>query len=713
MKSRESFTGKGPGPHRPSTLRCVGTLVDRLVPPAIRRESRLLRQARTTVAVSLFLALCNFALIPGGVLAAAIPEAMVKATYLMGPLLICVPIVQWLTGSPRIGGIALMALFTASLVHGYSVMGIFEPRLLPWAVLPPLLATFLYGRWVGLALTGAIVGAGTVALVILPSGELIPPVSADLQWGIPVAMALVIICATIIAASIETDRAWTQAKLERYVRHVHQLLEENPEGTALHTGGRILYANAALCTILGFEDSSPLVGRHVRDLVDALDVPAVDDFFTVGPSAHASEWRFQRTDGSAVFLEWRPGPTIDFEGKWHPMLSVRDLTDRREMQSRMVMAERMASVGTLAAGVAHEINNPLAYMMVNLEFVMTALDGMDIGDNSEIRGALDDTIDGARRVKLVVQDLKTFGRTDPAERGQASLHEVLSMSCNMAWNEIRHRAHLVREFGDDTIIKGSPSKLGQVFVNLLVNAAQSMPLGRADKGEIRVRSAIDPSGSLVVEIIDNGEGIEAGVLQRVFEPFFTTKSVGEGTGLGLSICHNIIRTLGGEIEAESEVGRGTTFRLTLPVADAVENTRATITPFMISLPDGIGRDPRVLLVDDEPFVLRSMQRMLAGFDVTEVRSGREAIDHIAGDSPFDALIVDVMMPDVSGIDLFLHITEDHPTLAERVIFITGGVFSTTANAFIEQTPNPVLFKPFSAAELRGALNKVLPPRATG
>jgi C4-dicarboxylate-specific signal transduction histidine kinase len=215
-----------------------------------------------------------------------------------------------------------------------------------------------------------------------------------------------------------------------------------------------------------------------------------------------------------------------------------------------MFADRMASLGTLVSGVAHEINNPLAYLKTNLDFA--AVDLLRVADElraggpcvadaaeaslREIIAALNDARMGADRVRNIVRALKMFSRADEQKRGAVRLHRVLESALNMVWNEIRHRARLVKDFGDVPAVEGNESRLHQVFLNLLINAAQAIPEGLGDRNEIRVVTRTDEQGRAVVEVRDTGVGIAKEHLPKLFDPFFTTKPVGVGTGLGLSIC---------------------------------------------------------------------------------------------------------------------------------------------------------------------------------
>ena len=204
----------------------------------------------------------------------------------------------------------------------------------------------------------------------------------------------------------------------------------------------------------------------------------------------------------------------------------------------------------------------------------------------------------------IVRDVKLFSRPQDEKTGAVDVRRVIDSSSRMAWNEIRHRARLVKDYQPIPLVNANESRLGQVLLNLIVNAAQAMPEGHADRNELRVATRTKDDGRAIVEISDTGLGIRKEHLERIFDPFFTTKPVGVGTGLGLAICHRIVSELGGLIEVESEVGKGTLFRLVLPAARDSQSVKVT------TVRPTSGHKVRVLVVDDEPAMGRALQRSL-------------------------------------------------------------------------------------------------------
>ncbi|MFL5273151.1 MAG: ATP-binding protein, partial [Anaeromyxobacteraceae bacterium] len=388
---------------------------------------------------------------------------------------------------------------------------------------------------------------------------------------------------------------------------------------------------------------------------------------------------------------------------------VMDGTERRQLAARMMEMDRMIAVGTLAMGVAHEINNPLAYVIGNLQWASDALAASPAaapgGPLEEVRNALGEASEGADRVRRIVRDLKALARADATTREPVELAPVVEAAISISWSEIHHRARLVRDLGPTPPALAIEGKVAQVLVNLLVNAAQAIPEGHPESNEVRVRTFVE-GDRVGIEVSDTGTGIAPEHLPRLFDPFFTTKPPGQGTGLGLSICRTTVEGLGGAMTVESEPGRGARFRVLLPAA----------RPAGAAGTDGVARPARsrVLLVDDEPMVLSALRRLLSReHEVSIATGGREALDRLRSGSRYDVVLCDMMMPDLSGIDLHRAVSELDAAQASRIVFMTGGAFTPDASAFLDRVPNPRVGKPFDHAEIAAAVRAVRsapPPR---
>ncbi|MCX4241855.1 hybrid sensor histidine kinase/response regulator [Paraliomyxa miuraensis] len=381
------------------------------------------------------------------------------------------------------------------------------------------------------------------------------------------------------------------------------------------------------------------------------------------------------------------------------VILVRDQTERLDMAERLRVADRMASVGTLAAGVAHELNNPLAYVLGNLELLNQQLRATWV-EPTQLQLLVDEALDGARRMRSITQDLRMFSQPHSEAVKSIDPRTVLDSALNIAGNEIRHRAMLRREYEDVPAVRGEASKLGQVFLNLVVNAVQALPMGEAVRNEILVRTYSDEQGYAVIEVCDTGPGIPMHLASRIFEPFVTTKPREVGTGLGLSICHNIVTSMGGHISVHPRKPKGTVFRVRLPPSDLVVTAPPPPTPVSLPRDVPVGGGRRVLIIDDDPLVANSLRRLLANREVQIADSGRRGIEILRENDRFEVVLCDLMMPEVSGIDVYETVLEERPDLAERFIFMTGGAFTERARAFLDRVSNPKLEKPFDGKTLR-------------
>jgi PAS domain S-box-containing protein len=509
--------------------------------------------------------------------------------------------------------------------------------------------------------------------------------------------------------AVETERDAGLEGLQRARSSFRDLLELSSELAVVHREGRIVYVNPALIRALGLVASEDLLGTPVVDLYDEenravveariLAVGAVASHTTFGLRWRAKGGAFRTTEAKAALIEMDGAPAV--------VVVARDVTERAEFQDQLLERDRMAAIGTLSAGVAHEINNPLTYLLVNVEHVLRRLRAASASDDpiaelDETAGggmpglvqALQQAVDGANKVRQIVRDLLTFSQGSVEQRGGVDVRGIVESATQMAWHEIRHRARLVKSLSEVPLVDANEARLGQVFLNLLVNAAQAIPEGRADQHEIRVVTRTDDHGSVIVEVSDTGMGIPPENLTRIFDPFFTTK--GEtGTGLGLAISHGAIRSLGGDIRVTSVPGR-TTFHVVLPPSKTWLGTAPSSSH---DLRTQVRR--RVLVVDDERLVGEAIARALSEEnDVEVVTEAKQALARVQKGAVYDVVFCDLMMPVMTGMDLYAEIVRAAPRLAGRLVFMTGGAFTPRARAFLENVVNPCLVKPLDTSKLR-------------
>lgn len=376
----------------------------------------------------------------------------------------------------------------------------------------------------------------------------------------------------------------------------------------------------------------------------------------------------------------------------------RDVTEVRALEARVAVADRMASLGILAAGVTHEINNPLTYVLANLRWAerRAAAD-----DDRELGERLAAVAEGVERIRSVVADLRAFTHATEERRTLVDVRPLLDAAVRMASSEVRHRARIVTRYDEAPLVLADEGRLGQVFLNLVVNAAQAIPEGHVDANTITLRTGTDEAGRALVEVTDTGGGIPAELQAKVFEPFVTSKPRGVGTGLGLYICRNVLASIGGEIALRSTPGTGTTFSVTIPSAPgSAPPVRAETSDARAA---SAGARLSVLVADDEDAIATVMRAYLAAHDVETVGTGREAIARL-GARDFDVIFCDLVMPDLTGMDVYEALLGERRGRERRVVFMTGGAFTERARTFLEDVPNLVLEKPFTLAEVAEALD---------
>jgi PAS domain S-box-containing protein len=511
-----------------------------------------------------------------------------------------------------------------------------------------------------------------------------------------------------------TERVQAEHALRGSEANFRAVIERSPSAIFVHRGERVVYANPATVAMLGYEDASELAGHDLLSLVhpDDRDMIAERIALTLREgSAAIVEGRMLRRDGRVIVVEAQ-AVLLDFDGEASSVVLARDGTERRDMFARIAVADRMLSVGSLAAGVAHEINTPLAYVTSSLAILAAELPKLLDGrpgsrtSRADIEELVRDAQEGAARVSGIVRDLRALSRADDHTRGPVDVGAVLESSLKLAHNELRHRARIVTQIdGDLPRVHANASRLGQVFLNLLVNAAQAIHDGHADANEIRVRAhASGDRRCVILEVEDTGVGIAPSILGRIFDPFFTTKPIGVGTGLGLPISHQIVRSVGGEIGVTSTPGQGTCFRVTLPAI--TESVLSAETPSSTPPPRGVVR--RVLMVDDEPALGRSTRLLLMpDYDVVPVTRAKEALDRIAAGEDFDVILCDLMMPEMSGIEFHEQLTRSAPDYVDRVVYISGGAFTDEARDFLGVDGRASIEKPFTEKALRCALDAIV------
>ncbi len=470
----------------------------------------------------------------------------------------------------------------------------------------------------------------------------------------------------LVLADITASHRALEAQ-HRSQQSFRSLIESSPDAVLVHRFGRLVYVNAAVARLLGYEAPKALMGRPLLDLVPAEDRPAIGGHIraVLGDGAVVTaEHRMTRKDGSPIMLEVRMLPVV-FDGELAVVAIGRDLTERKRLQAKLLQTDRLASLGALAAGIGHEINNPLAYMTANLAFVSEELRELLPANDvtEEIVAALSDTRDGAERVRQIVRQLSTFARGDEQlETTAVDVCEVLDSTLRMAWNQLRRKVVVRLFYRANFDVEAVRGRLGQVFLNLIVNAAQAMT---EDGGGGRLDISTAREGNeTAIRFRDTGPGIAEDTIDKIFDPFFSTKATGKGSGLGLSVCHSIVTDLGGTISAQNGDSGGCTFTVRLPLSTATASERQP--------------PRRILLVEDETWTLQPLQEALRGHDLTIASTSHAALTILASEPPFDLLFCDASVSEVDSGAFEARLAAIAPELENRLVIITSAGSRTAA-----------------------------------
>jgi len=501
-------------------------------------------------------------------------------------------------------------------------------------------------------------------------------------------------------------------------------LEAMPDLVFLHRKGILVYANPAALGALGLANTGEIVGRSFEAFVhpDDRDAEASDGLAhgAAREAPKARRLRLLRSDGALRMIEKLSIPIL-FEGTLATASIATDVTERDEANVKLLLADRLAAIGTLAAGAANEICNPLTYATINVEYVLrqlriAAAEERPFGDAAAVGQQLALLVDslheaqqGMTRIRDIVRNLTTFSQGTVESRTLVDVRSIVEASIQMALHEIVHRASLLRDLGEVPPVEANEARLGQVFLSLIANAVQAIPEGDATAHQVRVATRTDDAGNAVIEVADTGVGIAPDGVGRVFDPFFTSKAPGEGVGLGLSMSLGTVKSLGGDIEVASAPERGTVFRVLLPPAKGWRAMR-----YEPDTETEVAERTRVLVVDDDWHVCEALERSLSGLaDVEGMTDARSVLDRVRSGERWAVILCDLLMPGTSGMDLYRGVLGVAPEAAACFVFMSAGAFTPKARAFLEGVHNPCLEKPLDMGRLRSLIARVGSRSRTG
>ena len=509
---------------------------------------------------------------------------------------------------------------------------------------------------------------------------------------------------------------------ERERWHTKSLETVGDAVVAVDLAGRVTFMNQAAENLTG-TSAADAIGKPVRDVVK-ITRQTGEPFSDTPLSAALREDRAVELM-DANLLNVRTGaqhaisdtsmPVFEAGQRLGAVMVFRDVTDQRNLQKQLELANQLASLGTMAAGVAHEVNNPLSVVTANADFLAQELENqraalvrLSASDADKQRcedmlQALHDVRQAAARIGSIVEDLRAFSRPAQPQLGVADVVKCLSWALRTTAHEFQQRAQLITQFESVPNVPGDEAKLGQVFINLLLNAAHAVAATDADRNRVTISARTDERGWAVIEIADTGCGIPTADLPRIFDPFFTTRASGGGTGLGLSICHGIVTAFGGELRVASEPGAGSCFSVFLPPSSPALAQPEPPQPE----PQVEPRRSRLLVIDDEKMVLRVLERVLRNHDLVCTQGARAGLDHIRNGEQFDLILTDITMPSMTGIQFYEELLAHYPEQAKRVVFLSGGAVSLDSSDFLQSVSNPRIEKPFNSQGLRSQIATLL------
>lgn len=490
-----------------------------------------------------------------------------------------------------------------------------------------------------------------------------------------------------IARDITAERE-REAALRRSEARYERLVEIATDAIfTLDLDGRFTSVNRSVEVSIGHPRAA-LLGRRFTEILDGEQREVAEGIFraAIGGRPVRSELSYRDAEGSPRTGSIVATPVLEGDRISGVLAVVRDVTEERHLAQQLLQREKLAAVGQLVSGVAHELNNPLAGIMAFAQL----LEGWP-ESSPEQRDAVETIHREAKRAARIVSNLLLFARQRTPEREYTDLNQVMRDTLELRRYVLRTQQIEIATELDPGLprVWADPFQMQQVVLNLLTNAEHAV---RAVAGPRRITLATRRrDGTVVASVGDSGAGIEPAQLAQIFNPFYTTKEVGEGTGLGLSISDGIVRQHGGQIVVHSRRGEGSTFAIELPLVDPP----ADATPPRAARVERPPRARSLLIVDDEPSIRRALVRFLErdGHHVDAAASGPEALQLIA-QRRYDGILLDLRMPDMAGDALYEQLCRCDPALAARVVFATGDTESDSARAFLAAAGRPVLAKPF-------------------
>jgi PAS domain S-box-containing protein len=521
-------------------------------------------------------------------------------------------------------------------------------------------------------------------------------------FGTPVRDAGGAVTHVIVAFLDITKEVAAQVERVRVETHLRFACDHAPIAIwTTDADGVITMSEGAGLRALGVK-SGQLVGQKLLDIYGAH--PTIPDYIRRA-FAGDSFW-YTVAVGEAVYHSWLTplrgpaGEIIGLAGLSH------DVSELHSLQQKTIRNDRVMALGTLAASVAHEINNPLAYVLAQAEAADLEVDVLD-GLMAKMQGPevvaaraalerlkerLAPVRSGTARIAGITRDLRTFSRPEDSSLSPVDMRGVVLTVLKLMGKEVEARARLLLELQPTRPVMGNEARLVQVVLNLVVNAIQALPVGSVETNEVHLRTR-DDGAQVLLEVSDSGPGVPVADRDRIFEPFFTTKEIGKGTGLGLFVCRNIVQGLAGDVEVLDRPAGGALFRVTLPAAPAGPAPRAEPSPAAKAV---MAAGRHVVLIEDDSMVARALTLQLrsAGYRVTAMTDGKEGLELLRTRPDADLVFCDLMMTGMTGMDLAEALASEAPDVAAKIVFMTGGAFLPRAREFVARHLERTVDKPF-------------------
>jgi PAS domain S-box-containing protein len=504
--------------------------------------------------------------------------------------------------------------------------------------------------------------------------------------------------AVLVFLTDVTERKKAEEALRKSEERYRTILEDMEKGYyETDLSGDITFVNDSVCGILGYSSKEVTGTNYRRYAYDEENARKMYRYTnSVFRTRRPAKWfslEYAAKNGEKRFMEVSIAPKFDerreivgFSG------IINDVTERKAIEQQALVTNKLASIGELASGVAHELNNPLTTVM---GYAQLLIESKDVPEH--IKSDQDKIYQESQRAAKIVQNLLSFARRRKPEKSYFDANDLVQKTLDMRSYELKvsNISVHVKLKPDMPEIKADYHQIQQVILNILINAEQAL-------AEVRRRGKITVTSSVVkdrirINIADNGPGISKNNMNRIFDPFFTTKEIGKGTGLGLSVCHGVVMAHGGKIYVESEKGKGAAFIIELPVSVSSETDveEAPVVLADISLHRKTARQ-NILIVDDEPGIRDILSRILSerGYQTDCASDAKTALNKL-DENGYNLCIIDLKLPRISGKKLYEIMMEKYPPSTGKVMFITGDTITPSTQDFLDSMGKPYLTKPFN------------------